>query len=59
MVMVDLTILVSQVPTLDGGNFSSVRESTSLMSRTTKLLILREVKMQKVKPSGSGKSTMD
>jgi hypothetical protein len=34
-------------------------ESTSLMSRTTKLLMLKVVKIKKVKPSGSGENTME
>jgi hypothetical protein len=57
-VMVDLTILLLQVPTLTGGNFSDTKDNTSLMSKTIRHLMLKEEKMQKVKPSGSGEDTM-
>jgi hypothetical protein len=56
--MVDLTILPSQAPTLTGGNFSDSKDNISLMSKTIRHLMLKEVKTQKVKPYGPGEDTM-
>jgi len=56
--MEDQTMLLWQVPTLDGGNFSNLTENTLSILRTRKLLMLREEKMLKDKPFGPGEDTM-
>jgi hypothetical protein len=52
--MVDLIILQSLAPTLTGGNFLDLMVNTLSMSRTRRLLMLKEEKTLKVKLYGHG-----
>jgi hypothetical protein len=56
-ILEDPIIFRFTTPTQDGSNSLSIKPTTSLMSRTTKFLMLKVVKMLKDKLFGSGEST--